>query len=537
MAGFSGTRCVRAAAAACALAVLAGWMGAPAASAGIGDGWAKFERRLAIFDPGGRYITRPIERRVPRLSVNGTYHLWSDTLVSGASNLGFRERDYRMLQFQNIFEVELNYRYSESLHFASIVHALYDPTYSIEDADGLFAPKVSERFRSYQSSKDVIREAYLSYRTLKLDLVVGKQQIAWGKMDGRFIDVINGIDNRESVQLEASDYEVRRIPVWMANLTYYAGPLSVNVLWIPDYEGDRNVVYGSPWFPTLVPPPDDVARHDDDLLDGRVDFAGNTVRRKDRPSWNAFNDQQVAVRIDVETGALTWGLIYFYAWDKTPSDKVVGRFSDAGGDHLILSREERRLHHFGLTADYATTLSGVPWLGSLPTVLRLEALLSADVPFADFEERANARVGISKNGLERNETLRAALAFEFALPQNATLIFQPSLFYTFGWDDTLGPGFGGAFADEWALAPVVFFERPFRFTRDRLSASWTLTPYLTGPDRDFQGVKNRLVVSYEFSQYIESRLIYTDFSGGAKDDLYGQYKRYDNIGIEFRYEF
>lgn len=510
---------------------------APSAHAGIGDGWAKFERNLAIFDPGGRYLTRPIERRVPRLNVTGTYRLWSDTLVSGASNLGFRDRDYRQLQFQNLFELELNYRYSESLQFTSITQAMYDPVYSIEDADGLYAPKTHERFRSYQSSKDIIREAYVSYRTLKFDIVLGKQQIAWGKMDGRFIDVINGIDARESVQLEASDYEVRRIPVWMANFTYYVGPVSLNLLWIPDYEGDENPAYGSPWFSTLIPPTDDIARHDHALLDRRVNFAGDTIHTKDRPRWDAFNDQQVALRVDVESGALTWGLIYFYAWDKNASDKIAGTFADSSGTHLVLSRKQRRLHHFGLTADYATTLSDLPWVGTLPTVLRLEALLSADVPFADASERAATLAGNPKNGLEKTETLRAAIAFEFGFPQNTSVIVQPSLFYTFDWHKGLGAGFGGAVADEWALVPVFFIERPFRFTRDRLATSLTVSPYISGPRRDFQGVKNKLVVSYDFSQYIEGKLIYTDYSGGAKDDLFGQYKRYDNIGVEFTYEF
>jgi hypothetical protein len=522
----------RAAAVAVALTLCAG-----AAEAGLGDRWARFERRVAIFDPGGRYLTRPIERRVPKLSVNGTYYLWSDTLTSGAGPVGFRERDFRTLQFQNLFELELQYRHSESLQFTSITHALYDASYSIEGADGLFAPKTHERFRSYQSSKDVIREAYVSYRTLRFDLVLGKQQIAWGKMDGRFIDVINGIDARESVQLEASDYEVRRIPVWMANATYYAGPLSINLLWIPDFEGDENPVYGSPWFPQLVPPSDDVARHDHALLDRQVNFLGDRVRVKDRPNWDAINDQQVALRVDVETGALTWGLIYFYSFDKTPSDEIVGTFSDANGTHAILSRKHRRLHQFGLTADYSTTFAGVPWVGHLPMVLRLEALLSKDVPFFDFFEREAVLAGEQHDGLVENETLRAAIAFEFAFPQNTTVIFQPSVFYTVDWRRGLSPGFGGAFADEWALIPVFFVDRPFRFTRDRLSTSLTLSPYLSGPARDFQGLKTKLVVSYEFSQYIEGNLIYTDYSGGSKDELYGQYKRYDNIGFEFKYEF
>ena len=183
------------------------------------------------------------------------------------------------------------------------------------------------------------------------------------------------------------------------------------------------------------------------------------------------------------------------------------------------------------------TVSGLPWIGVLPTVLRLEALLSADVPVVDFAERASTLAGDPKNGLERHETLRAAIAFEFGFPQNTTVIFQPSLFYTFGHEDSLGPAFGGAVGDEWALIPVLFIERPFRFTRDRLSTSLTVSPYLTGPNRDFQGIKNKLIASYEFSQFIIGRLIYTDYAGGGRTDLYGQYRQWDNVGIEIQYDF
>jgi hypothetical protein len=126
---------------------------------------------------------------------------------------------------------------------------------------------------------------------------------------------------------------------------------------------------------------------------------------------------------------------------------------------------------------------------------------------------------------------------EFAFPGNTSVILQPSLFYTFNWRETLGPGFGGAFGDEWNLIPVFFIERPFRFTRDRLRLSLTVSPFLSGPIRDWQGVKTKVVASYNFSQFITGRLIYTAYSSGDRTDIYGQYNKWDNIGWEVSYEF
>jgi len=495
------------------------------------------QRKLAVFDPGGRYITRPIERRVPGLEVKGTYFFSSGVLFQKNDGAGFREKDFRLLQAQNVVEAELNYRISSGLEITSINHFLYDAVYDIEDSRGLYADQTDSAFQLYDDFDRIARELYISYRTPKLDLVVGKQQIAWGKMDGRFIDVINTIDQRESVQLESGDYERRRLPLWMANGTYYFDNLSINLLWIPDFTKKINAVYGSPWFSPLIPPMDQVAKSNQALLAGQVDSVGDTFLTTDEPDWTDIDEHQFAARLDSSIGKLTWGLIYYYAWERNASNEVVGRFIGGGGPQLNFRPSHERLHHFGVTSDYAWTATSVPLVGSLPMVLRLEALYTTGVRFADANRLAAARAGVHNNGLSERETLRAAIALEMALPNNTTVNFQPSFFLTTNWDTGLGSGFGSAFGDKWALAPVVFVEKPIRATRDRLKFSATITPYISWPNRGFQGIKTKLVSSYELSQYMRAKLTYTAYSGGDTDDLFGQYGDYDNIGIEFGYDF
>ena len=80
--------------------------------------------------------------------------------------------------------------------------------YNWQDSSGLYGDRVSETLRGYHNLDRVVRELYVSYRTHNLDLVIGKQQIAWGKMDGRYIDTINAIDNREGAQVEANGVRV-----------------------------------------------------------------------------------------------------------------------------------------------------------------------------------------------------------------------------------------------------------------------------------------------------------------------------------------
>ena len=125
--------------------------------------------------------------------------------------------------------------------------------------------------------------------------MVGKQQVAWGKMDGQFIDVINPMDFRESVQLEASDYELRRIPLWMANATYYFKGTSINLLWIPDFEKNLNPTYGSPWSSPLLPPDDRTVRASRYLQQGYTNAAGDWILPVNEPRWDRLSDHQVAL--------------------------------------------------------------------------------------------------------------------------------------------------------------------------------------------------------------------------------------------------
>jgi hypothetical protein len=517
---------------------LAAGIGSTAQAEGLSDfSLGSAQRKIAVFDPGGRYLTRPLERRVPGLVAKGQYYFSSGVMFQKNDGAGFREKDFRLLQAQNVFEAEFSYRVSSKLALTSINHFQYDAVYDIESARGIYADKVDREFEYYDDFERIARELYMSYRTPKIDLVVGKQQIAWGKMDGRFIDVINPMDQRESVQLESSDYERRRLPLWMANGTYYFENASVNLLWIPDYNENVNPVYGSPWFSPLIPPTDQMARANKALLNGDVDAGGDRYLLSNSPDWQDIEDHQFAARLDSAIGKLTWGLIYYYAWERNASNEVAGSFVSGPDTQLTFRPNHNRLHHFGVTSDYAWTASSVPVIGNLPMVLRLEALYTTGVRFADANRQAAARGGSMNNGLSEHNTLRAAVALELALPDNLSIILQPSFYMTQNWNNGLGSGFGGAVADKWALAPVFFIEKPIRATRDRLKLTTTVTPYISWPNRGFQGMKTKVTASYELSQYIRGKITYTSYTGGDMNDLYGQYDDYDNIGIEFGYEF
>ncbi|MDA0821355.1 MAG: AMIN domain-containing protein [Proteobacteria bacterium] len=481
---------------------------------------AKIDGTMATFDPIGKHVRQPIERAVPNLQFRGFIRQFSDFLVDRHGTVGFQQQDYRFLQLQNLAELETSYHVATGLDVKGIAHMMYDGAYDWQDSTGLFADKNDRTAEIYNTGERVLRELYVSYRRPAFDLKLGKQQVAWGKMDGQFIDIVNGMDRRESVQLEAEDYEFRRLPTWMANSTFHFGESTVQLLYIFDFEEDRQALPGSPWFSPNIPT-----------------TTNNVLLRTKRPSAENFSDHEYGIRVDRAAGALTYGFIYMYAWDKNPVDQVLGTQLVNGERVLTLQGEHERLHHVGATADYATTFQNVPWVGSLPTVFRVEALYTNGVRFADFEKQAQALAGSTTDGTSKRDTFRAAFATEFGLPGRTTAILQASWYQTINHKEELGPGFGGGFGNEWSFIPVVFLSRPFAFSRDRLSMEATLFPLLNGSDTGWGGIKSKLRLSYKVSQFVKANVLYTSYDTGDSNDLYGQYNKWDNFGWELSYEF
>ncbi len=507
--------------AACLSALLAGAVAQAHADSAVSDMFSEVDRAMATFDPVGKYVRAPIERAVPNLRFKGFVRQWTDILLEEQGQVGFQNQDYRFLQLQNLLELETSYHIQDGLDVNAVTHVMYDGVYDWQRSKGLYANGYFKQAELYNTSERLLREFYVSYRKPSFDILVGKQQIAWGKMDGQFIDVINGMDRREAVQLETEDYEWRRMPQWMANATVHFGQNSLQFLYIFDFEQDRQALPGMPWYSPALP-----QSTSDIMLPVR------------RPQNDRFVDHEYGLRFDRVQGSLSYGLIYYYGWDKNPVSHIVGTELSGGQTLLRLEPRHERLHHAGVTADYAFALNDVPLVGTLPVVLRVEGLYTNGVRFVDFGKQALVRAGLgATDGTTKRDTLRAAVATEFGLPGRSTFILQASYYRTLDWTQNLGPGFGGGFGDEWTLIPVAFFSRPFGFTRDRLSMEATVFPVISGPDRGWQGVKTKLRLIYKVSQFVKTQLVYNGYDGGSTTDTYGQYNHWDNVGWELSYEF
>ena len=485
------------------------------------DNLSKIDRKLATFDPGGKYLKQPFEKKIPKAQISGFLKNWSDFLLEENGVIGSHNQNNRFLQLQNLAEVEVDYNIAQGIDVKAIAHMLYDGVYDWQGGTGLSADSSDRSAELYHDGERVLRELYISYRKSWLDFRIGKQQLAWGKMDGQFIDIVNGMDRREFVQLESDDYEIRRLPTWMANSTFYFGKNTLQLLYVFDFEQDRLPGLHSPWASPLLPA-----------------SSSDLITRSKRPQANNFSDHEYGIRLDRTSGALSYGFVYMYAWDKNPINKIIGTTFVDGDRVLNFESRHERIHHLGFTADYATTFSGIPLVGSLPTVFRIEALYSNGVRVTDArKQRAARNSGIFSDGISRHDTVRAAVALELALPQRTTFMFQPSWYQTLNHKEGLGPAFGGGLSDEWSFIPVLYLTRPFAFSKDRMSADLTLYPVISGSDTGWGGIKTKFGINYKFSNFIKGRLTLNRYDGGSDSDFYGQYNRWDNIGWELSYEF
>src|SRR4029077_6823443 len=139
------------------LGILLAVCSSPCHASMFGDYWSRFDRFLATFDPAGLYVRQPIEKQIPALTFKGFYRQWSDIMLTSNEQVGFREKDFRFLQLQNLFEIEMHYQVSPNIEITNVDHFLYDGAYNWQDSAGLFAPRRSETMRDYHNFERIVR--------------------------------------------------------------------------------------------------------------------------------------------------------------------------------------------------------------------------------------------------------------------------------------------------------------------------------------------------------------------------------------------
>ena len=262
-----------------------------------------------------------------------------------------------------------------------------------------------------------LRELYLDSFVGEAFLRLGKQQIVWGEADGlRVLDVVNPFHFREFILPE---FEDRRIPLWTAMVEVPVGPLTGQLVWLPDHSYD-DVPGGDSTFafstPRAVPRPpaalvgggpvrlNATDRPDRFLLDDDVglrftgflggwDFSLNYLYH--------YRDEQVLFREPLAGG----GVAYSARYER--SHLVGGSFSNAFGDFTLRGELGYSTDRFFLTND-AGDADGVYETNEFGYVLGLDYQVDSDLRlsgqiFQSVIERPPE--GATRERLDTNVTL------------------------------------------------------------------------------------------------------------------------------------
>ncbi len=498
------------------IALLAIVLQADRSGAGLLDALGSFDAHMSEFNPVGHHIIEPVNEAIPRLHVGGfirldaNFNLHHDDHDIGVANI---DKDWRAQKIEWLFELEASYRLSDNWELCGVVHFLYDAAYDWQNSRGLYADRNNTGAHYYNRGEQILREFYLKGFVGNFDIYLGKQQVVWGKMEGRVLDIVNPMDSREYPPAEwQDDYEYRRIPLWMANITYNWTNCSLQVLWIPDFEQTYALIPGAAYYPPFVEIPSPVR------------FKGSS-----RPS-NAFSDHEWAVRFNMQKWNWEFSLLYFYTWSDTPTN-FKRRFRAAslrnGLVNLVVEPRHTRLHQFGAMAETSFYGLGRHWVVSNELVYTTNKYYSVDnEPMLPW----NLEDGVKK----RDELFFGTRWMTSFFGGELNLIFQPLVKYVPGYNHHHStPG-----SDQQLLyGALTVLSKSYAFTGDRLNTTYYILGFANGhPSSKAEGVRQLFEVRWKVSDYI-STMLYVELFNGNHQGIYGAYSKYDNMGFQIKYEF
>jgi len=488
----------------------------PALAGSILEALGKLDAHMSEFNPIGHHLIEPLNKAFPRLHLKGAIRLDANFNVHGDDHdvgIGKIDKDWRAQKLEWLVELEAHYKITDNWELVGVTHFLYDTAYDWQESDGLFADRADRSAHYYHRGEQILREFYLKGFWGNWDIFLGKQQVVWGKMEGRVLDIVNPMDAREYPPAEwQDDYEYRRIPLWMANITYNWENCSLQFLWIPDFEETYALISGTPYYPPFVEIPD-VVRFKD----------------SDKPS-TAFEDHEWALRFNWTWKAWEFSLIYFYTWNDAATNfmrRYTWTAPEKGLLNLEIEQKYTRVHQFGAMAETSFYALGRHWVVSNEMVLTLNKYYSVDdeslMPW-DLED------GVRKG----NELFFGSRWMTSLFAGELNVIFQPLAKYATGFNHHY---INSGSDQQLMYGALLVLSKSYAFTGDRLNTTLYSLGFLNAhPSSKNEGMRQLLEVRWKISDYIRTILYYEWFYGDYRG-IYGGYNKYDNIGMYIRYEF
>ena len=158
-----------------------------------------------------------------------------------------------------------------------------------------------------------IYEMYVRYNTPSWDIVLGKKIKRWGKTDQISpVDTLNPENIREFI---IPAYEDRKIPVWMADITFRKDDFFIEGILIPFFEPSRFHYFGTDWalFSHLK---NDIRQSS---LASPLKSYFESIHVNETEPDSGFDSFEYAARIGGTIDRLDYGFTYHYANEDLPN--------------------------------------------------------------------------------------------------------------------------------------------------------------------------------------------------------------------------
>ncbi|HIC91517.1 MAG TPA: hypothetical protein EYP21_05565 [Syntrophaceae bacterium] len=491
---------------------------------------------LSTWNPLREHFTEPLMERIPNFEIRGFIHNRNSMAIYRNVNKyrnqpmkqePFQDTDTAWQQLEWLIELEPRYKPTPNLQFVMKIDYLYNAAYdwcsgfrssygkTYYDSTANWS---RSRLHYYRRATDILREYYIDYINGPVQVRLGKQQVVWGRVDGRqILDMVHGFDYTRYPFPTINPLipiEQQRVPKWMTNIQYFPGDFQFQFLWIPDFEPSfgANWKY-SPWEWNV---------RSRDMSARNTTYTTMETKRPARKMKNS----ELGFMAKVLKKGWDVSLHYLWAWDPAPALHYSAR-----GGAVRVYPIHHRMHKFGLGADRTWSMLGRQWAAKLEArYLRHERQKLATADWTAQNEQ-----------VKRIDHLTTGLQIETYVLTNMALILR--------WDhDQIFKYKGGMMTKLGDLnnnLDGVYFtiRKPIRATYDRLIVN-SLFIWVEN-----EGYRYEPAISYELTEDC-LLMLGGHFFWGAPDakevtqfyhspphQVHGQFRRHDGIDWGIRWNF
>jgi len=390
------------------------------------------------------------------------------------------------------------------MEIVNIYNFLYDSIFDWE-AKHVFSSETERKLRVYRNGKRILRELYLDWALNDWRFILGKQQVVWGKVDGRkVLDMINPEDFREGPWDAAmDDWKYTRIPLWMANISWSGEIYNLQFLWIPDFE--PNPLIPEDWIWGFKRRPDPSIR--------------TVIRDIIKPDEDRIENHEFALKLEFEQNGWDIFFVYFYGWSYNPTlfrkDTII---STNKGDPITFVLEPRytRLHRFGFALDKAFSFLGYDWVGRIESVYKKNLYIATD------------NEPLNEDGQTQRDRLLTSLALETIIFVDWDILLTILPEYTFGSMEGLRFMPIRTPLNHWENYYSLTITKSFYYDRGTLS--------LTMAYGDHGEERLRTRIFFRLSDFITLSVGIHSF-WGKDSTVTGQFSKNDEVEFGIKYEF